>query len=255
MWWQAWYERLEEWLVGLGDLATRIKTDGLIVSTYGFEPSLRPHTRLPSGALAHPPADAQARWSSLLQQLRQVYHGPLWWTPGPTQGPDTTWLQVADGIVLTITPQDNPADVAEPTVETYVQALSEVLATRIEPWVKTEKPILIQLALPSAQGVQTGCIQPINAISTNPPPCLPPETLTLGQPGADQVAVDLDAQRLLYNAWLLTIHQTPHIQGVISAGFYPYVAYQGPSASIYAKPAYDVVRFWYEHWQPPTQHP
>jgi hypothetical protein len=48
-----------------------------------------------------------------------------------------------------------------------------------------------------------------------------------------------------YNAILATLNSRPWVDGLISRGFYPPVTLLDSSASVYGKPAADVLWYWY----------
>jgi hypothetical protein len=105
-----------------------------------------------------------------------------------------------------------------------------------------QKPVVIAMGYPSADGAMTGCLPGSQG------GCLPFGSLS--QPNSDNpgVGVDLAEQWEIYAAMLETVNARDWIAGVVSRGYYPPVALGDKSLSIHGKPAEQVLQFWYQGW-------
>jgi hypothetical protein len=101
------------------------------------------------------------------------------------------------------------------------------------------KPFIIGLSYPSSNYSATGCI-PNGGGS-----CL--YWTTLSRPNADLSTVNLDLQQQvdIYDAMFNAINTRTWVNGLISRGYFAPVALQDKSASIYGKPAADLIWYWF----------
>jgi hypothetical protein len=106
----------------------------------------------------------------------------------------------------------------------------QLLDNEIQPFqAALGKPVFLAAAYPSANGAGSASL-PKNV---------------LFQPGSSQVAVNLQAQADIYQALMMAVNERAWISGFVSRGYYPPVGLQDASASIHAKPAADVLWYWY----------
>jgi hypothetical protein len=101
------------------------------------------------------------------------------------------------------------------------------------------KPIILGVAYPSAEGAATACI-----VGTDGG-CLPFATLNRPEPIVNTVQIDLGEQEEIYAAMLDAVNTRPWINGLVSRGYYPPTSLQDYSSSVRGKPAETVLRYWF----------
>jgi len=204
-----------------------------------LEPAL-PNGTLADGSSSGVPADADARWTAILTEVRQHFNGKVLWalpyTPGKLQT-SLSFLSATDGIYL-LWNAPLALQAGAPKADMTNQA-GQLLDNEIAPLVPIiNKPILLALAYPSASGAKTGCLSDGNG------GCLDWSALNQpNNPGA--VSLDLQGQSDLYEAMLNAINTRPWVGGVISRGYYPPAMLQDKSASVHGKPAADLLWYWF----------
>lgn len=146
--------------------------------------------------------------------------------------------EVADGFVFT--PNINFIEseyLREDYQSTYKAYLDDYLFTNYSVY---NKPIFINLDIPSVKGVEYGCViseeecydfDIINQLDNS--------TQTL------EFEVDLLTQVELYNAAFNAINDTEWINGIISQDYNPQVAIMDTSSSVRGKPAIGVFWYWF----------
>ena len=102
-----------------------------------------------------------------------------------------------------------------------------------------QKPIIIALAVPSATGAANACVPSSQGGCLN--------WKQLNRPNADipSVTLNLQTQVDVYESMLTAVNGRNWINGITSRGYYPPVMLQDKSASIYGKPAADLIWYWY----------
>ncbi len=104
---------------------------------------------------------------------------------------------------------------------------------------KSEKPIIIRLNYPSITGAFNGCV-PVDDH------CLDFELVNQQGFNLQEMAgVNLTIQSQIYQAALSAINDIDWIQGVISSGYNLQIGVQDGSSSVRAKPAGDVLWYWF----------
>jgi hypothetical protein len=237
-WWQNWFEHYRAFAVHHADLASHTGSQALILGGDWLGPAL-PDGTLADGSDSGVPADAALRWQAILAEVRQHFDGKVWWAlpygPGTTQN-SLGFLSAADGIyilwdaALALEEGASKADL--------LNQAGQLLDAEVAPLAAlVDKPVMLGLAYPSAQGVKTGCFG-------DGPQCL--DWDALNQPNNPAgVALDLDAQTDVYEAMLNAVNSRPYVGGVISRGFYPPTLLQDKSASVHGKPAADLLWYWF----------
>jgi hypothetical protein len=116
---------------------------------------------------------------------------------------------------------------------------SKILDNEISPLASfVNKPILLALAYPSANGGANGCFD------NGQGGCL--DWTALNQPNnPGSVSLNLQGQSDLYETLLNLINSHPWVGGVISRGYYPPALLQDKSASVHGKPAADLLWYWF----------
>jgi hypothetical protein len=239
-WWQTWFTRYRAFAVNYADLATQTGAQFLILGGEAVTPAL-PAGTLPNGQPSNVPADVEAQWKAIIQDVRSRFRGQLFWAmPYTTSNVQTpvSFLKDVDGVYLlwsvplTTNPTATKTDLANEA--------GRLLDNEIAPLVNLlGKPIILAVAYPSAAGAPSGCI------SSGTGTCI--DFASLSQPYADNpsVSLNLQTQADIYEAMLTAVNARPWVSGFISRGYFMPVALQDKSTSIHSKPAADILWYWY----------
>jgi hypothetical protein len=101
------------------------------------------------------------------------------------------------------------------------------------------KPFILAIAYPSADGGITGCLPDGQG------GCLSMGALTPSNPDNPAIQLDLQEQADAYAAILGAVNGRSWISGLVSRGYYPPAALQDKSVSVNGKPAAEVLRAWF----------
>ncbi len=238
-WWQNWFDHYRAFAVNYADLAARTGSQALVLGGDWLAPAF-PGGQLKDGTPSGVPDDADARWTDILNEVRQHFGGKVWmalpYTPGKLQT-SLNFLQNVDGIYLLWNAplatqlgasKTDMANAAGALLDNEVSPLASVL----------DKPLVVALAYPSASGAATGCL------SDGRGGCL--DWTDLNQPfSPSSVSLDLQGQSDIYEAMLNAVNARPWISGVVSRGYYPPAMLQDKSASVHGKPAADLLWYWF----------
>jgi len=169
-------------------------------------------------------ADADARWRQMITDIRSRFSGTVIGAISvPSDREIPGWLAEVDQIyVLFVPPVSNSEMITDfgSSLDTLVSPIA----------VQFNKPVLIGLQIPSNTESLSGC-KDINGS------CL---SSTSGS-----FSADMETQAKVYNAAAVASFSRPWISGFISRGYYPYLKMQDTGSSIYGKPAFDILWFWY----------
>lgn len=238
-WWQAWYETYRAFILHHAQTARNANAQVLILGGEWVLPAL-PEGQLANGELSGAPADAETRWRSIIQAAREQFGGPIFWAM-PYHGTAIeapAFTDAVDGIYLL---WDAPlSSETNPNQDDLIVEAVRQIDENLKPFSDSlGKPIVIALAYPSAQGAANGCV-PDNAGH-----CLTWELLSPPYQPPEDIAVDLNIQRHIYEAMLVAINQRPWLGGVVTRGYYPPAILHDVSASVHGKSAADVLWYWY----------
>lgn len=236
-WWQSWFDRYTEFLRHQAALAQQTGASAIILGDPGVAPAF-PGGTLSDGSPSGVPEDAVARWVNLIDQVRGLYKGEILWAANAAdaQPPQEILTRVDRIYVLWSVPlsasmQLDPAAMA---VEAGHQLDQKVL-----PWVQsTGKGVVLGLEYPSAQGAASGCVLAKDV-------CVRFENLYPFHADQPDAILSLDEQTQAYNAVLAAVNQREWITGVLSRGFFIPALLVDKSASVYGKPAADVLWYWF----------
>jgi hypothetical protein len=238
-WWIVWFDRYTQFILNYSDISERYNVQALIIGGEWLSPAL-PRGTLADGSPSGVPEDAVSRWRDIISQIRNHYSGTIIWAlpyPEGLQNPPAFLDAVDQVIILWTAPLSNNPGAS--VTELQVEAI-RILDQEIQPFqTQFAKPVILGIAYPSADGSSTGCAESLNGS------CYPNNLLTASSPEVYQVNLDLQEQADLYNAMFMAINDRPWIRGLISMGFYPPVALQDPSVSVYYKPASGVLWYWF----------
>lgn len=238
-WWDAWFTRYHQFALHHADMAAQNNTQALILGGEWLDPAITGGlaNRDPSGL----PADAELRWVEIIADVRNRFGGQIWWALPYTVGDlnnTPAFLSNVDGIYLLWNASLSQS--SSPNKEEMIAEASRLLDEEIAPFQQAiNKPLVIGLAMPSATGAATACLPSPHGGCLN--------WTELNRPNADipSIAVNLQAQVDIYESILNAINTRTWIEGVVSRGYYPPTMLQDKSASVYGKPAADLLWYWY----------
>lgn len=239
-WWNEWFERYQQYLTHYADVAAQNNAGALVLGGEWLAPAMQ-NGLLADGQASSVPADAELRWSNIINDLRTHYSGEIWWalpyTPGSLESAPA-FIKNVDGIyLLWDAPFSSDLSASKDMMTTETIRLLE---EEIAPYqASIEKKIVLGFALPATTGVRTACIAaPAGG-------CL--NWQELNRPAADipSVGINLLAQADVYESIFQAINGRTWIDGIVSRGYYPPAMLRDKSASIYGKPAGDLLWYWY----------
>jgi len=240
LWWQSWFEQYASFADTYADLAKQSGAQMLILGGGTWISPALPNGTLIDGSPSGVPADADARWRSIIGEVRRHFDGKILWalpyTPGKLATP-LNFFQDIDGIYLLWSAPLASAGASSKT--DLLNQAGKLLDNEVSPLPSVlNKPILIALAYPSANGVELDCV------NDGKGGCL--DWLELNEPNnPPSAALDLQSQYDLYEAMFDAINTRPWIGGFVSRGFYPPAALADKSASVRGKPAADLLWYWF----------
>lgn len=238
-WWQDWFDHYRAFAVNYADFAAQTGSQALVLGGEWLQPAL-PNGYLPDGSSSGVPADADSRWQSVIAEARQHFKGTIYWAlpyvPGKLSAAPG-FLSKVDGIYLLwsapLAPQPG-ASKADMTTQA-----GKLLDNEVSPFAAAlAKPVILAVAYPSADGVETGCI------GDGQGGCL--DWSALNQPNNPPSSnLDLQAQSDVYEGVLNAINTRSWVAGIVSRGYYPPAMLQDKSASVHGKPAADLLWYWF----------
>ena len=239
-WWDAWFNHYRAFAVNFADMAAKADAQAIVLGGEWIAPAL-PNGTLADNTPSGVPADAEARWQTVISEVRQHYGGlvlfALPYTNTDIAAP-VNLLKNTDGLYLLwfakLTDQSTPDQTA------MINEIGRLLDENIFPvQAQINKPIIIGLAYPSSTYSATGCIPDGNDGCSN--------WSILNRPNADikTVTLDLQQQFNIYDAMLNSINGRGWVSGLVSRGYYAPAALQDKSASVHSKPAADLLWYWF----------
>ncbi|MEW5938617.1 MAG: hypothetical protein AB1750_03045 [Chloroflexota bacterium] len=240
-WWQLWFDYYREFAINYADMATRSGAQAVILGGDWIAPAL-PGGTLSDGTASNVPADAEARWQTIVNEIRARFRGQIFWAMPYTvpnlQTPP--FIKTTDGIYLMIS--DSLSESASPTRDELTQAAASLLDNGVGPLQSLiGKPIYLAFAYPSATGATRKCL-PASSSS-----CLTWTALSLPN-DLPEIALNLQLQADIYESLFAAVNTRPWVSGVVARGYYPPALLQDKSASTHGKPAQDVLWYWYQRF-------
>jgi hypothetical protein len=194
---------------------------------------------LADGSSANVPADAEARWRNLINEVRQHFSGQVFWAHpyGNALQPAPVFIDQFDAFYLL---WSAPLAVNFVTdIDVLTNEAGRRLDSDILPFLQAvKKPAVIAIDYPSAQGAATGCVPSGGG-------CLDWSALSRPYPDIPSATIDLQGQANLYQAMLQAINQRTWIGGFVSRGYYPAVSLMDKSSSIRSKMTADLLWYWF----------
>jgi len=213
-WQEDWFKTYRAFALNYADLAAQSGAYALVLGGDWLAPAL-PGGSLPDGSESNLPDDVEARWASILSDVRARFKGQVWWAlpySKASVGAPLSLLQNVDGIYLlwSVPLSSDPAA----TKLDYANAAGSILDNEISPLVSlVKKPLILAVSYPSASS-------------------------------AAALNVNLQIQADMYEALLMAVNERAWVSGFVSRGYYPPVALQDKSTSVRGKPAADLLWYW-----------
>ncbi len=238
-WWDAWFEQYRKFILNFADLGTSENAPILVLGGDWVRPAL-PEGTLADGSASGVPADAEARWRSLLAEVNTRYDGEIVWALSYNAELETppAFLDEVDQVML-LWQAPLAANTSVSGAELVAEAARRLDTEVLPALAPYELPVILNIAYPSASGGITGCL---------PDPeggCLTIFEMSKPNPEVPQLELDLTEQVEAYNALLTVVADRGWIEGFIARDFYPAVALRDKSTGIYGKPAADALSYWY----------
>lgn len=238
-WWSVWYESYRSFVLTYARLAAEAGVETLVLGGPEAAPAL-PDGRLPDGAPSRSPSDAEARWRSLVAEIRAVYTGRLAFEIdlGRSLQPPPPFLDAVDEIrVYWHAPLGSGTETSPAEMQASASRLlnDTLLAT---PGL-AGRPIVLSVEYLSIDGTATACAPAPDGS------CRPPTAFDSGAVVDPDLQIDLTEQAQAINAVLAEAYARSQVTGFYVRGYNPAVAQQDRSASVNGKPAQDVLRYWY----------
>ncbi len=238
-WWTVFFERYRSMVLTYAGLAERTGAAKLVVGGPETAPAL-PGGLLADGSPSGAPIDAEARWRSLLQEVRLIYSGPIAFEIefGRTLHPPPAFLDAVDQVhVYWHVPLGEGRDLAAPELQQAAFAALDgsLLA---EPSLK-DRAIYLSVEYLSLDGGATACAPLPDGT------CRPAEAFDAGLDPDPDLALDLAEQSDAHNAVILAAYAREAVQGFYARRYHPPVALHDKSASVNGKPAGQMLGYWY----------
>jgi len=236
-WWNVWFDRYRSLVLTYAHLAAETSVDRMILGGEAF-PAF-PDGILQDGSASQAPADAEARWLTLIDEVRSIYDGKIAFEfryapegnpPGFLDGTDEIMVQW--NVPLTDSTSAPPAELQQNAV-----SHASTLVSMLSPY--AGKPVLVSFAYPSVDGGASSCI------AGNESACLTPDAFANGSEIAGSPPVDFSEQMEALHAMMLAVYRFEEIEGVFLNNINPSAALPDKSASILGKPAQEVAAAWF----------
>ena len=214
-WWQTFYDRYERFIVNYADLAEIMGASAIVIG----DPSVAQSMSQDHGG--------NERWSQLVADVRARFSGQIIGVVTlPSTQSSLDWIKDVDLIYVIFSPSFSSMD-------NIFEDMSDQLDAIVYPiYEEFQKPIVIGVNFPSIENALSGCVDTNGSCAFA---------------GYNQGAIDLQTQSSLYNAAAATSFSKSWISGLISRGYNPFLKTTDTSSSIYGKPAYDTLWFWYHY--------
>jgi len=240
-WWDNWFNHYRAFAVHFADIASLSGAQAIVLGGDWIGPAL-PNGNLDNGSSSGVPADAEARWQTVVAEVRQHYKGlvlfALPYTNADIQ-PPINLLRDTDGMYLLWFAKISESATA-PDKGAMVTEIGRLLDDNVFPiQSQINKPLIMGVSYPSSTYSATGCLPGQNDT------CL--DWTALNQPSKELGTVQLNLQQQfdIYEAMLNAINNRAWVSGLVTRGYFPPVALKDKSASVHGKPAADLLWYWF----------
>ena len=239
-WWDDWFNHYRAFAVNYADLASQNGAQALVLGGDWIAPAL-PAGTLADGTPSGVPADADARWQSILAEVRQHFQGTVMFALPYTTRDLSAPLNVLSSVdAVYLLWFARLSDSPTPDKTELLDEIGRLLDENVAPVQQAiNKPFIIALSYPSSTHSATGCIPDGSG------GCY--DWTALNRPKDDLTTVDLDIQQQadIYDAMFNAINARPWVNGLVSRGYFMPVVLQDKSASVHGKPAADLLWYWF----------
>lgn len=235
-WWEKWFESYQDFIMNYAKLADISQSKYLLLGGKGILPTI-------IGGITHDgnesnlPDDSERYWRDMILEIRKTFKGDLIWVTHVDQNADplSGFIQTFDGIYIIV---DSPLSTSEePTFDDIAYGFTNIIDQHIyEIYRSTGIPVFIGLGYPSANGAARGCLLVSDQCAN--------DGLYL-QNEMNQLEVDLNIQKQIYEAVLPVIASRPWISGTSIRGYDPVLISMDQTSSIAGKPAQAVISDWF----------
>ncbi|MEN6529558.1 MAG: carboxypeptidase regulatory-like domain-containing protein [Anaerolineaceae bacterium] len=223
--WITLFDRYQDFLYTNADLAQFMGCEGLIVNDFLQDlPPAPPDVKVAGIAIED---YINLRTTEILNGLRARFSGQLIGEISLNQLESKLpgWIGQVDELYITFTPSPiNSAQDISDLEHSFEDLLDSSVKTLVDHY---QKPAIIGVAFPSSsenRELEEPQLNPTNITATES---------------------ELSNQAQLYSALLTSVASRDWIAGFFSRGLYPYVSLQDTSATVYRKPASEILWFWY----------
>ena len=238
VWWNLWFEEYRSYLLTFAQYADEMGVAKLIINTQDIAPSL-PSGQLPDGSSSGVPNDSGSRWEALILEIRERFSGRLSvevvLQADKLELPPFVELMDEISIYWRIPLARGDSTDLNSLKTTADQTLDWLL---VQPDLQG-KPVTLSVEYLSIEGSVESC---------PPAPdgsCRDPDSFASGREVDPDLEVDLLAQVEAINAVFLAAFEQPEITGLYVRGYNPTAILYDKSASIYKKPAQDLMQYFY----------
>ena len=147
-WWLVWYDQYRRFLLHHADLASKAGAQALVIGGDWLKPAL-PLGKVSDGSYSGVPADAEARWRSILGDVRKHFQGTIIWAlPENDIENPPPFLDAVDQVYLVYSETEGEQfdeNLEAQKLDSIVQSFQSQLG----------KPLIIALSYPSVPDLQT----------------------------------------------------------------------------------------------------
>jgi hypothetical protein len=233
-WWEDWFEKYERFMLHYASYAEANGIQTLVVGGSRVSPAF-PNGKLPNGNPSITPYTFDANWSTLIDEIRAVFSGQLFFAlPYSSEMADMPdFVGKADAVYVEFSSALVSSHLAS-TDEIKSGAASILDSQVYKLYAKYQKPVILGINYAAIDGSAANC-------SNFSSSCL----YYIDVQGTAFDYVDLEEQARIYQALMEEAIQRSWIYGLISQGYNPSVAVEDNSSSIYGKPAATVVAHYF----------
>lgn len=245
-WWNSWFDQYMGFAIHFAEAAENQGTEILILGGDWLSPAL-PGGKLSTGEPSGVPADAELRWSEILEEVQSRFSGTIAWSTSlPDLERKPSYLSRVGLILLNWNPSLDAA--AFPDLEVLTSlALSSLDNEVYEFWSGWAEPdgseLVLSLAYPSVAGWQADCSELETQL------CYDLSAFSDPAPRIDGLETGFEEQAVAYQAMISTASSKEWVSGIVSQGYYSQVILHDKSISIHGKPAEELLWRWFEALQ------
>lgn len=245
-WWNSWFDQYRGFAVHFAEAAERQNSEILILGGDWLSPAL-PGGKLPNGEPSGVPADAELRWTAILEDIRSHYSGSIAWSMSLPEGNQKpSYLNQVDQIYLEWNPSLNVESFSdlEELTSMALDSLDGEVYDFWESWLNPDQiELSLSIAYPSVSGWQMDCPDPDIG------PCYELSAFTSPAPNITNLEPGFAEQAVAYQAMVSTAATKEWISGIVSRGYFSQAILHDKSISIHGKPAEELLWSWFEELQ------